>query len=102
MGFFDNGFLIVVSDHGQLLGEKGNVDHLAGLNEELIHVPLAIRPPGGVRGQVIDRPIDITWLFFLLTAIASDRPQALRSWLAWTEHQELIISEALEALYVIS
>ncbi|MFQ5910646.1 MAG: phosphoadenosine phosphosulfate reductase family protein [Thermoplasmata archaeon] len=93
-GFLDSGFLIVVSDHGQLLGEKGGLDHVAGLNEELIRVPLVIRPPGGVLGQWIKRPIDITWLFFLLEAIASGREDALRSWLAWAGQQDLVVSEA--------
>lgn len=93
-GFLDRGFLIFVSDHGQLLGERGGIDHSAGLNEELIHVPLAIRPPGGDGGFRVDRPMDITWIYFLLSAIASGERDPLSAWLRWLDNQDAVISVA--------
>ncbi len=77
--FLDNGFLFVVSDHGQMLGEKGQIAHMSGLAEELIRVPLLIRPPGGANGLRVNSLADITWLFFLLKSIASGMPEAFTS-----------------------
>ncbi len=92
--FLDHGYVILASDHGQLLGEGGGIDHSAGLREELIHVPLAIRPPGGNGGLLVDRPVDITWLFRLLQAIALGEPRALSSWLEWLNQRDSVISQA--------
>lgn len=61
-GLLDNTWLIVTSDHGELFGEGGQVFHTAGANWNLLHVPLFVRPPGGVPPQRIDRmvqPVDI-------------------------------------------
>ncbi len=90
----ENGYLIIVSDHGQSLGERGLIGHAAGLYQELIHVPLFIRPPGGVEGKRVGHPIDITSLFFLLDAIASNKNDAFSSWLEKVGQEEVILSEA--------
>lgn len=90
---WNRGYTILVSDHGQLLGEGGRIDHAAGLSEELIRVPLAIRPPGGGGGRV-PYPTDISWLFLLLRAIAEGRPSPLHTWLDWVGQQRSVISEA--------
>lgn len=42
-GRLDNAVLIVVSDHGQGLGENGNMGHGPTLREDVLHVPLIIR-----------------------------------------------------------
>ncbi len=39
--------VIVLADHGQLLGERGEVGHAYTLEEELLRVPLIIKPPAG-------------------------------------------------------
>ena len=44
-GRWDQTLVIVWSDHGQLLGERGNVGHAYTLDEELLRVPLIIKPP---------------------------------------------------------
>ena len=41
----DNTLLIITSDHGELLGEHGQVNHLFTLYNELLHVPLLIKFP---------------------------------------------------------
>ena len=41
--------VIVFGDHGQLLGERGMIGHALRLDEELIHVPLLVKPAGGLR-----------------------------------------------------
>ena len=74
--------------------ERGRMDHIAGLNEALIHVPLVIRPPGGIEGQRVSGVVDIAWLFSLLKAIASSEPEALARWLAWIGDRGSVIREA--------
>ncbi|QKK02398.1 MAG: sulfatase [Pseudomonadota bacterium] len=39
----ENSIVIVASDHGQGLGENGNMGHGATLREDVIHIPLIIR-----------------------------------------------------------
>ncbi len=90
----DRGYLIVLSDHGHLLGEKGGIDHPTGLSERLIRVPVLVRPPGGTEGRRIEELLDITWLFRLLEFVASGREDAFDSWLEWVRHQGPIVSEA--------
>ena len=46
-GALDRTLFIIVSDHGEHLGEKQMIGHNFGVHEELIHVPLLIRDPSG-------------------------------------------------------
>jgi arylsulfatase A-like enzyme len=45
MGLDKNTVLIISADHGEMLGEKGLLNHTQGLYEPNIHVPLIIRDP---------------------------------------------------------
>jgi arylsulfatase A-like enzyme len=48
LGLADNTLLVLVSDHGVLLGEHGWVGkRYSEMHEELTHVPLAMRHPSG-------------------------------------------------------
>jgi len=42
---FDSSLIIVTSDHGQLLGEHGRINHGIFLYEELLRIPLFIKYP---------------------------------------------------------
>ena len=42
---FDNSLVIFTSDHGQALKERGYYGHGTFLYDELIHIPLMIKPP---------------------------------------------------------
>ena len=46
---FDNSLIILTSDHGQSLHERGYYGHGIFLYDELIRVPLIIKPPAGYR-----------------------------------------------------
>ena len=46
-GKFENTIFIITSDHGQALKEKGYYGHGVFLYDELIHIPLLIKPPIG-------------------------------------------------------
>lgn len=48
MGSMENTMVVITSDHGEEMLERGRFGHLGTLYEELLHVPLLLRPPGGV------------------------------------------------------
>ena len=49
-GLFDRAIIVVVSDHGEGLGEHGEAEHGLFLYREALRVPLIVRLPGGVGG----------------------------------------------------
>ena len=52
---YDNTLLIVTSDHGEALGERGMFQHSGhGLYQNILHIPLLIRFPGGRNRGVVD------------------------------------------------
>lgn len=51
LGLYDGTWIIVTSDHGELLGEHGLVGHGKRLYQEEIHVPLFMKFPRGERGS---------------------------------------------------
>ena len=58
----DNTLVVVTADHGEALFEHGQVGHVPNLHDELVHVPLLVRPPGGTSRRVVDtqvRHVDI-------------------------------------------
>jgi uncharacterized sulfatase len=59
----DNTVVIIVADHGEMLGEHQFVGHGFGVYQELIHVPLLIRLPGQTRGQTRSEPCATRRLF---------------------------------------
>lgn len=54
-GSLDQTWTVITADHGEALGEHNRAVHTGPPWEVLIHVPLVIRPPGGLaQGQVHD------------------------------------------------
>jgi arylsulfatase A-like enzyme len=49
-GQWDRTLVVVVADHGELLGERGLWGHENWLWEPLVHIPMLVKPAGGVRG----------------------------------------------------
>jgi hypothetical protein len=50
LGLLDEAWIVVVSDHGEQLGEDGLFFHGMGLDDAETHVVLMVRPPGGIAG----------------------------------------------------
>lgn len=56
----ENTLTIITADHGDGFGEHGFYTHPHLLYEELIHVPLIIRPPGGYNEpKIINHPVTL-------------------------------------------
>jgi membrane-anchored protein YejM (alkaline phosphatase superfamily) len=65
-GMWENTLVVLTSDHGEALGEHGVMGHVVNLYDELLHVPLVIRLPHGLRdsrlteaSETIVRHIDV-------------------------------------------
>ena len=56
----DEAVVVVVSDHGEDLGEEGLYSHCCDLHDAVTHVPILIRLPGEPRpGVVVDAPVGL-------------------------------------------
>jgi arylsulfatase len=55
-GRYDDALILVMSDHGEALGEAGRFGHGDATSDEELHVPLLVRPPGGAH-RVVDAPV---------------------------------------------
>lgn len=58
-----NSLVIIVGDHGEMLGEHQIMGHGLGVHEELVHVPLIIRFPGQTEGTRIKKAVSTTQVF---------------------------------------
>jgi arylsulfatase A-like enzyme len=52
--WFEDAMVIITSDHGEHLGEKGHFTHILSLYNELLWVPLIIRYPRGLAAPGVD------------------------------------------------
>jgi len=75
-GFGDDLGVIVVSDHGEYLGEHGLISHGFGLDEEVIRIPLVVSypraVPSGRRERGIVSIVDVAPTILALAGL--DRP----------------------------
>lgn len=68
-GIYDRAVIIVLSDHGEGLGDHGEDEHGVFLYREAIHVPLMVKLPKGARGG--ERVKDVVQLIDVAPTIAS-------------------------------
>jgi arylsulfatase A-like enzyme len=67
---------VVVSDHGELLGEHGLWGHNLGLWEPLVSVPMVVAGPGWPEGVVVDDPVSLVDVLPTVAALAgADLPE---------------------------
>jgi len=59
LGLYDSTLLIITSDHGELLGEHGELEHGYLLYEGAIKVPLIIRPPRIKKTRMINEVVGL-------------------------------------------
>jgi len=74
-GRWDRTMLVVLSDHGEELGDHGGWQHDQSLYQELVHVPLLVKLPGGAHaGKVIDTPVSLVDLLPTVLEVARVKP----------------------------
>ncbi len=74
--YADNTIVVILSDHGYHVGEK-NLIQKHSLWERSTHVPLLVKLPGQMTGQVSSRPVGLIDLYPTLTELA-DLPEPPR------------------------
>jgi len=79
-GLYDNTWIVVVGDHGELLGEHGTWGHGEHLTEEEVHVPLILKPPRGRRAPARgDEPVQLVDIApTLLTVLGVPVPASMQ------------------------
>lgn len=74
----ENTIVVVVSDHGQLLGEDGLIGHILGMNDKELHVPFIMRIPGYAPQHVtsLAQHIDIYPTLMELVGVSFSQPHS--------------------------
>ncbi len=76
-GWERDAFVVVTSDHGEELGERGRAGHAATLFGEVLDVPMLMFPPGGLRqGRRITFPVSLVDVLPTLREAAGLAPSA--------------------------
>jgi len=77
-GSWERTLFIVVSDHGEEMGEHGGWQHDQSVYQELVHVPLLVRFPGGrFGGRRVRAPVSIVDLFPTILEVVGTSPEGL-------------------------
>ena len=58
-GRYDDALIVVTSDHGEEFWEHGGFEHGHTLYDELVRVPLLVKPPGGAAGERTAEPVRV-------------------------------------------
>lgn len=60
-GIYDRAWIVFTADHGEELLDRGWIGHSTTLHEELVHVPLIVKPPRGALATSAPRvsPFDV-------------------------------------------
>ena len=78
-GTLDETVVVVLADHGEVVGEHGAFGHVSAVVEEDLRVPMVFRyPPKLPRGEVVDEPVSTAGVFATLVELAGI--EADKSW----------------------
>ena len=79
-GLYDDALIVLLSDHGEGLGDHGEQEHGVFLYDEAIHVPLVVKLPGGRgAGRRVSVPVQhIDLLPTVLDLAGAAAPDGLR------------------------
>jgi arylsulfatase A-like enzyme len=61
-GLWDPALVLITSDHGEFFGEHRLIEHSKDVYEPVLRIPLLLKGPGQVAGQVEPRPISLVHL----------------------------------------
>ncbi|WP_436935077.1 sulfatase [Halovenus marina] len=74
-GELDDTVVVITADHGELFGEHGLEKHNYSLAEQLLHVPLVVKPAGEQRGgDTVESMVSLLDLFPTLIEAAGGTP----------------------------
>jgi len=68
LGLYDGAWIIITSDHGELLGEHGERSHGDTPYQEVVHVPLVVKEPGAPTPRRSDQWIQLTEIMPMILA----------------------------------
>jgi arylsulfatase A-like enzyme/Flp pilus assembly protein TadD len=92
-GLYDSALIIVLSDHGEGLGDHGEQEHGIFVYREAIHVPLLVKLPAQQRkGETVDRVVGLTAILPTVMDVTGERSPA--SLIAPTPQQQAVYSES--------
>jgi hypothetical protein len=75
---YDRGVIVLLSDHGEGLGDHGEEEHGIFLYREAIHVPLFVKLPGRPSGRRVDSAVSLVDVFPTIAALLGERaPEGL-------------------------
>ena len=104
-GWLANTLVIVTSDHGEALAQRGKLTGHGDLAQEGLHVPLIVRHPRGERaGTRVGEPVhlgDVVPTILALTGLPADERLAGQSLFAPLEKERLITGTYLPEEYVV-
>ena len=69
-GRWENALIVVTADHGEAFMEHGLLSHNETLFDEMLHVPLIVRPPPGSRPDAVDTARPVSLIDILPTVLA--------------------------------
>lgn len=94
-GIYDRATIILMSDHGEGLGDHGEAEHGVFLYREAIHVPLIVKLPDGLRGGTrVERNVQIADVAATVAQVAGITfPSSGRSLLATEVPERAIYAE---------
>jgi hypothetical protein len=96
--FGKDAIVIITSDHGEELGEKGRVGHSYGLSQSLIHVPLFVRSPGLGSGN-LEEVVSTCGLYDFIYLSARGEAPSVESLIQADEHG--LVSERYASLGIV-
>jgi arylsulfatase A-like enzyme len=76
-GTLDNTVVVIVGDHGEMVGEHGAFGHVTSLYQPDLHVPLTVRYPSRIpAGTRVTEPVSTVGLFATVLDLAGQRVPA--------------------------
>jgi tetratricopeptide (TPR) repeat protein len=98
-GIYDRALIVVLSDHGEGLGDHGEGEHGVFLYREAIHVPLLVKLPGSERaGTTVDANVQLIDVYPTIAGVAGAKVPAEeqgRSLLGELDAKRSVYSETL-------
>lgn len=68
-GLYDEALIVFAADHSEALGEHGLIGHVENVYDDLIHVPLVVKPPHAARLKPGQRRRDLASLVDVLPTV---------------------------------